>query len=921
MNLLSKCLALYLFAFVPLIATDQVFAQEETVDVQEEAVDPEVQAQIESLLAEEGEKYVAGGEEESGMTFTVTAQVNVNAGVVAEQRDHEFIIEFELTNNGNLEPEVLYAVQLYQVTGSGELLVDEKVYPEVLSLASNTTVQKQITYTAPTFLVGGEYLMRILSSNKKGFEYGGTTLGTYSITDQHKEGELYIDQAECFLVVEGADDTTVHGRLNGVDINPSEDSLLLRCNGVTLTDESVKAQFTFRERSSFGDVISKATVPFGDITFSDEEGNEGMYMKVPVLSKPQSYFTAMTLVTSEEVPISNEVTFRYVVQGDSATIKNISLDKSSYKAGEEAKVKVIVSGLADVFPEARGRDSNTFDFEGNPVADFQVRFQIANKGGEVCSEEVTKTLPAYGGEIYDVSIPITSNCEQPTISAEVVNVQGAVLSEATFDVAMPDEQTSDANTAEANTSLLEKIVLSVSIILLLGVVGMYLLHNFKKTPQVPLAILFIVIGIGFAGVPEEASADSFFISFFPNHPIFYTGWYQLADSSVNCGDSITGESKINLSACDNLELSTKMYTDGTEVYSDYHYNTYCHTSGSCGNWSIDSGWRSRNVGSKTSSGSVGFDFRIQRIHNLKGFTDVKSKSAGYSVGACINFTANVGTPSSCVRSGVTSATVAVSITNPSVSVAQYGFKCGGEVWVWKTSNTHTCTFSYAGIYDIQTGIKNPAGAVNPLLTKHNSVTVYECPCATPTSYLKVNDQEGTVTVNQGDNYTVKWSLSNPGESYTCTLTKPLEATIVGSQTGTALVGSRMDAINTLRNMSNASTNYTYTFSCTGVGTCAPISKTLNVQVNAAEFKVSATPDGTTYEVGDEVTWHAEPSGGYPPYSTTYTWSGAVTGSAQTILKRYGILGIKNATVISRDYAGQTASDGAQAVIKDSRIPQ
>jgi hypothetical protein len=917
MNLLSKYVTFFLVVFISLMAVNYVFAQEEIVD-------PEVQAQIESLLAEEGELVALEEGEEGEVTFTVTAQVNVYAGMVTEQRDHDFIVEFELVNNGNLEPEVLYAVQLYKATDSGEMLVHEKVYAEVLSLESNTTLQKQVAYTAPSTLEEGEYIVRILASNKKGFEYGGTTVGTYTITDQRKEGELYIDQAECFLVIEGVDDTTVHGREIGVDINTSEDTLFLQCDGVVFTDESIGAQFTFRERSSFGDVLVKTTVPFGDITFLGEEGNEGMYVHVPTLPKPQSYLVTMTLVENEDVSVSNEVVFRYVAQGDSATIKNISLDKSAYKAGEEAKVKVIVSGLADVFPEARGRDLETYDFENNPIADFQVRLQITGKGGVVCSEEQIKTLPAYNGELYDIAVPITNDCEQPTITAEIVNAQGTVLHNASFDVTVPSEQKSEGAAPETSTSLLEKIVLIISVILLVGVVGMYLYHNFKKNPEIPLAVLFLIVGLGLAGLPENASADSFFMSYFSwgaTHPIYYTGWYQLADNSINCGDSITGDSRINLSACDNLELSTKLYIAGGEVYSNYHTNTHCHSGGGCGNWSIDSGWKSRNVGNKTSNGSVVFDYRLQRISNEKGFTHTISKALGYSVGPCVNFTANVGTPSSCVRTGQTTADVAVSITSPTVAVAQYGFKCGPQAWVWKATNTHTCTFDYSGSFAVQTGIKNSGGTT--LLTKSSPVTVLECPCALPTSNLTVDGQTGTVVVDQGSNYSVDWSFSNPGESYTCTLTAPPEAMSSG-QTGTSLMGGRLDVITTLRAMSTASTNYVYTYSCVGTGSCAPISKTVNVQVNASPFTVTLEPDSGEFEIGEAIEWKATASGGYPPYYGL--WSGDVVspwGPLSNITRRYGSVGVKNVRLDAGDSDPTTPGvfDTGSVTIIDSRIQQ
>jgi len=217
-------------------------------------------------------------------------------------------------------------------------------------------------------------------------------------------------------------------------------------------------------------------------------------------------------------------------------------------------------------------------------------------------------------------------------------------------------------------------------------------------------------------------------------------------------------------------------------------------------------------------------------------------------------------------------------------------------------------------------------------TSCSNVSLTRACCNTPSTSINIDGVTGTTNVTQESSFNVNWSFSNPGYEYlfTCTLNVPspagfvndLDSQTVKTTASTILSGTLTDTIRTLANYSNASTQYTYTLTCTPTeetSACSRSSATVNTTVDAIDFSVDATPDGANYELGETVTWLATPHGGYPPY--TYLWSGDISGTTQSIIKAYGFTGLRTAHVDATDNSGATSGDDATANIVDSRTPQ
>lgn len=77
------------------------------------------------------------------------ATININYAQIISQEDRDLTIAFNISNGTGSQPQVKYAVQLTQVLAKSEPVVDEQVYPDVLSMDQNTILKKTIDYSVP----------------------------------------------------------------------------------------------------------------------------------------------------------------------------------------------------------------------------------------------------------------------------------------------------------------------------------------------------------------------------------------------------------------------------------------------------------------------------------------------------------------------------------------------------------------------------------------------------------------------------------------------------------------------------------------------------------------------------------------------------------------------------------------------------
>ncbi len=82
----------------------------------------------------------------------IVATVNIYNAQIISQSDRTFSLSFDLSNDTGVQSQVAVFRRLTKATATGDLTVDEQVYPNIFSIDQNTTINQSVTYTAPASL-------------------------------------------------------------------------------------------------------------------------------------------------------------------------------------------------------------------------------------------------------------------------------------------------------------------------------------------------------------------------------------------------------------------------------------------------------------------------------------------------------------------------------------------------------------------------------------------------------------------------------------------------------------------------------------------------------------------------------------------------------------------------------------------------
>ena len=77
-------------------------------------------------------------------------------GIVSQQ-DRNFVISFNLASIVGAQPQIKYGITVTKASSSDQMIYDEKVYDEVLSLAERESINKTISYVLPASLPADTY--------------------------------------------------------------------------------------------------------------------------------------------------------------------------------------------------------------------------------------------------------------------------------------------------------------------------------------------------------------------------------------------------------------------------------------------------------------------------------------------------------------------------------------------------------------------------------------------------------------------------------------------------------------------------------------------------------------------------------------------------------------------------------------------
>ena len=409
-------------------------------------------------MAQTSEGQSSGG-------VVVVAQIAVSEAKIVSQKDDTVTVSFKVTNGGaNVQTDIKYAVEAYLLTAQDQngTLADRHVYDEVLALKPGESLTRTVSYAVPPSL-DGVYRLRVGSRTSSGLPLGGMTVGNLRFSGSG----ISINPSSCYLSV-GSDEER-HPLTAGVDI-AYEEPLFLNCFVENAGNEfSVTPSFVTHERTSFGPVV--ATSEGGEVIIP--AGKTLVSIPLPVQEKPQAYDIVTTLFASGVAQTAGVVS-HYVVQGLSASIQNVQLDKTSYNAGETASISLFISGIVDQFPDSRAEDktlSNAF-----------LSISLLDASGESCAEMVRRPLSELedGDAAFPVvEVMVSRDCTNASVSVSVGDDSGVL---------------DTASVTTQNTPLTENSLVLWGTLLAVVLVGVGVLIVVRKAGGKAVIVL-VVIGV------------------------------------------------------------------------------------------------------------------------------------------------------------------------------------------------------------------------------------------------------------------------------------------------------------------------------------------------------------------------------------------------------------------------------------------
>lgn len=359
----------------------------------------------------------------SSSDMITVATVNIHNPKIVDQKGNLVTISFDISNREGAQPQIKYSVQLIKNSDRGQVLMDEKVYDETISLSENDRINKRVIYQAPANLKG-EYTILVTSKNTNGFPLALAVAGKVNLSPEGNIDSVEIIPETCFLKIEGEINSPQYSPLQGVDIL-SDENLIAVCTIESNVSSSVTLTPNYETyyRTIYGGKVLHEGGDTKPITLKSKERKIVSFV-LPKAKKPQAHDVKVSFV-GENIK-TNTVVFHYVLRGPSATIQNIVLDKDYYLVGDVAKISFFWSPSADSFPDSRlGK--------GTTLSDVYLTISISDINQKKCTTQIDQTISQnIVNPINEISAPIIYSCINPQVSLFLKDDKGDVLAEESF---------------------------------------------------------------------------------------------------------------------------------------------------------------------------------------------------------------------------------------------------------------------------------------------------------------------------------------------------------------------------------------------------------------------------------------------------------------------------------------------------------
>jgi len=344
-------------------------------------------------------------------TLVPLARVNILDAKIVSSNESTFNIFFKISNGEGLQGGVRYGVKLFSLNDKGQpgVIVDEKVFPESLSLAADSILDKEIVYDAPKIL-SGSFMLAVSSENESGFPFGLNPVGKINLVASIKGVKILNETCSTKLETKETNKESKNLILN------QGDKVRLTCTAINSENESVSVipYFETNLNSAYGKQVEALGGDTTVITFNKLE-KKTFSVILPQPKDPQVYYTKTML--KEGGQYSNAIGTTYVVNGTSASIENLFFDKDYFKNGDTANLSILWTSRSEISD------------------DLSLNISIANKDDNKCGEVVNQVLSQSTANIKtNIPITITKNCINPKALVAISDKAGKVLDQKTFNI-------------------------------------------------------------------------------------------------------------------------------------------------------------------------------------------------------------------------------------------------------------------------------------------------------------------------------------------------------------------------------------------------------------------------------------------------------------------------------------------------------
>ncbi len=358
----------------------------------------------------------------------LVATINIYDATSTKINAYTYDISFRLKNKVGVQPDIRYGIQL--VKKSDGKVLDMDLSNNAITLGEGESKIVNTTYKIPSFIPEGVYRIVIVSQNASGIPLASSPIGFPEKLIIIKDSNNGVSFNNCYLTIPTDSAETRYRIDQGVDILQNEE-IKANCeisSNNSISNKDLRLQLITHERNQYGEILDNKII---DQKFETKDNKkENITFIIPVLNRPQAYDIDAFFINANGEKISNSIYIHYVIAGNSATIQNIYLDKTSYKNGDNANIEIFWTPSADRFPLSRLGGTND---------NYILNIRIEDSTNNLCGE-ISKAL----SDSYDISnistkITIKKDCDGAKAFISISNDEGTIL-------ASQEINTNDTNT-------------------------------------------------------------------------------------------------------------------------------------------------------------------------------------------------------------------------------------------------------------------------------------------------------------------------------------------------------------------------------------------------------------------------------------------------------------------------------------------